>query len=232
MRPVGKGVHRFEHTKEIGLGDNQRSNILTCVGCETFHQRVTTFCAVGDFHDFDPLVFDDGAHYPAVDRMYGGGHQNAARGLVRTHCHQGRFSQRGSAVIHAGVGYIHAGQRGHHGLVFVEQLQCALACFCLIRGIGGIEFAAGGDLPHCGRDVVFVGAGADEIKIAPIHLGPLLHQPGDFHFAQPRQRFQAAAFQGGRDLIEQLFNGVCADACKHRAYIFFSMGNERHGLFP
>ena len=54
--------------------------------------------------------------------------------------------------------------RTHHRLVFVDQLQGALAGLRLVRRVGGVEFAARGDGPHGRRDVVLVGAGADEIQ--------------------------------------------------------------------
>jgi hypothetical protein len=96
-------------------------------------------------------------------------HQHAtAAGLVGAHRHQHRLGQRGSAVVQRGIRDIQPGQAGHHGLVFVQQLQRALAGFGLIRRVGGVELAARDDLPDRRRDVVLVGAGADEVAVETI----------------------------------------------------------------
>ena len=58
----------------------------------------------------------------------------------------------------------HAGQRGDHRLVFVDELQRALAGLGLVRRVGAVELAARHDRPDRRRDVVLVGAGADEIE--------------------------------------------------------------------
>ena len=68
--------------------------------------------------------------------------------LVGPNRHQHGFSQATGAVVDRRVGNIHTSQRGHHGLVLVDELECALTGFGLIRRIGGHEFASGGEIPY------------------------------------------------------------------------------------
>ena len=157
-------------------------------------------------------------------------HQHAPRtGLVGAHRHQHRLGQGGRAVVKRGVRHIQPGQTGHHGLVFVEQLQRALTGLGLIRRVGGIKLAARDDGPHRRRNVMLVGAGADEGTVEAVLHGAPLHQAGYAHF---RKTFgnagQAAAIQLGGNLIEQRIGGRCADTRQHGANIAFGMRNEGH----
>ena len=103
---------------------------------------------------------------------------------MRAHRHQHRLGKSCRPVIQACIGDIHAGQRGDHGLIFVQQLQRALARLGLVRGIGGVKFAACDDLPDGCGNVVFVSACADKIQIAAINFSTLLHQARYVHFGQ------------------------------------------------
>ena len=76
--------------------------------------------------------------------------------------HEDGLGQSGRAVIERCVGHLHAGQLAHHGLVFKNSGQRALAGLGLVRGIGRIEFAPSSQVVHHGRDKVVVTARAQE----------------------------------------------------------------------
>ena len=68
----------------------------------------------------------------------------------------------GRAVVHRGVGDLHAGQQRDLGLEFEQGLQRALRDFRLVGRVGGQEFAALDQVVDAGRDVMPVGAAAEE----------------------------------------------------------------------
>ncbi len=74
------------------------------------------------------------------------------------------FGGRGGAVIHRGIGHIHAGQQGHLGLELEQILQRALRHFRLVGRVGGEELAALDQVIDRGRDMVPIGAGAQEAR--------------------------------------------------------------------
>ena len=144
--------------------------------------------------------------------------------------HQGRFRQRRRAVVERGVGDLHTGQAGHHGLEFIDELQRALARLRLVGRVGAVEFTAGGDLPHGRRHVVIVCTGPHETQRTTILLGTLQHQAGDFLFVQPfRHTRQLSRPQAGGDLIKQGFYIRCTDGREHFADIGFRVGDKWHG---
>ncbi len=161
--------------------------------------------------------------------MHRRGHQHALCRLVRAHRHQHRFSKRRRAVVETRVGHVHRGQRRHHRLVFVQELQRALARFGLIGRIGRIEFAARRDLPHRRRDMVFIRAAADEIQPAAVALGALLHEPRDFHFADARRHpGQRGVAQCRGDLVEEIVDRRHANRGKHGTDVVSGVRYERH----
>ncbi len=169
MRPVGECIHLFQHAEEIGLRYHQRGEFAAFVLLERFRNDVAAFHAQRHFHELDVLVRDDGAHHAdGISDAPLRGIRILRDLLMGTHRHQHRLGQRRGAVVERGVRDVHAGQRGHHGLVFVQQLQRALAGLGLVRRVGGVELAARDDLPHRRRNMVLVRAGADEIGIRAV----------------------------------------------------------------
>ena len=79
--------------------------------------------------------------------------------------HQGCFGGSRSAVVHAGVADFHTGQLADQRLVFIYRLQGSLAGFGLIRGVGGVELAAAGDVADNAGDKVVVIAGAEKAGV-------------------------------------------------------------------
>ena len=66
----------------------------------------------------------------------GTGHQQFVHLLSCSHSHHHRFSGGCRAVVHRGVGDIHASQFCHHRLVLEDIVQCALRNLCLIGRVG------------------------------------------------------------------------------------------------
>ena len=156
---------------------------------------------------FDFLIADNRTHNLTVNRMHGFRNQDTARCFMRTHRHQSRFRQRRSAVVHTGIGDIHAGQRSHHRLIFIQQLQCALAGFRLIRRIRRIKFAARGDLPYSSRNVMLIRTRADVILVKTILVRAFHHQTRDLQFAEPgRNTGELAADEFIGNFVKQIFN--------------------------
>ena len=71
-------------------------------------------------------------------------------------------ARRGRAVVHGGVGDLHAGQVRDLRLELEQVLQRALRDLRLIGRVGGQELGALDQVIDARRDVVAVGAGADE----------------------------------------------------------------------
>ena len=76
--------------------------------------------------------------------------------------HHDRLGGRRGAVIHGGVGDLHAGDEADLGLEFEEILQRALRDFRLIGRVGGQELAALDQMVDRGGYMVAIGAGAQE----------------------------------------------------------------------
>jgi hypothetical protein len=190
LGPVGKRVHVFQLAEEIGLLDHQRGIALAGMRRERLGQRAAAARVVVQIGGLHPLGVGGVAHHLGVVRMQCAGDQHAPAGVlaVGAYRHQQRLAQAAGAVVQGGVGDLHAGQAADHALVFVEHLQRALAGLGLVGRIGRVELAAGGDLPHRRRDMVLVGAGADEVQRRAVLAGAFQHELGDGHLRQPFRR--------------------------------------------
>ena len=140
-----------------------------------------------------------------------------APALGRADGHQRRLGGRRGAVVVRRRDDVEPGQLGDQRLVLVDRLQRALADLGLVGRVGGVELAARQDLVDRRRDVVAVGAGAEEAG----QVGPVA----------PRQRLQALAQgqlvgSGGgrsrpsgphrcRDVGEELVDRVDAERGQH-----------------
>ncbi len=232
VRPVGEPVHLLQHAEEVGLRHHQRRIIPFRILRQRIRHDVATGGAIGHFHHLDALMGDDGAHYLAIDGMNGGRYQYPLRfrPAIGTHRHQHRFGQRRRAVIERGVGDLHAGETRHHGLVFVEQLQGTLAGLGLVRGIGGVELAPGGDLPHRSGNVMLIRPCTDEAERLAISRRPLTHQPANLHLVQRLRKhpFHGGCPQLGRNFGKQRLDPLDADDLQHLSDLFLGVWNERH----
>ena len=76
--------------------------------------------------------------------------------------HQHRLGRRGRAVIHRGIGHFHAGQHGDLSLKLEQCLQRALGDLGLIGRIGSKKLGALNQVVDARRNVMPIGAAADE----------------------------------------------------------------------
>ena len=113
---------------------------------------------------FQEVAMDGAADQDAV----------ASRGADR---HQRRFRGCRSAVVVRGGHHVEAGQLRDQRLVLVDRLQRALADLGLVRRVRGVELASTEDLVDGRRDVVAVGARAEEARQADAVSGGERLQP-------------------------------------------------------
>ena len=86
--------------------------------------------------------------------------------------HQRGLGQAGRAVIHAGVGHLHAVEVADQGLELIDHLEGPLAGLGLVGRVGGNELAPGYQRFDYRGDKVVVGACAQERRAAA--QGPVL----------------------------------------------------------
>ena len=150
--------------------------------------------------------------------------------------HQDGLGGAGRAVVHRGVGDLHAGEQRHLGLELEQVLQRALRDLRLIRRVRGQELAALDHVVDGRRHMMAVGAGADEERRARGRQVPgreALEGTLDFELAlvigqaadlgrQPRRR---------RHVPEQLVDRLGADHAQHLAAIGLGEGEITHQAF-
>ena len=114
-------------------------------------------------------------------------------------------------------------------LVFVDDLQRALARLGLVRRVGAVELAAGRDRPDGRRNVMLVGAGADEAQRPAVgRARALMSLPICISFiaagmpASERTRSDAGISS------KELIDAGDADRCKHLGDVRFGVRNEGH----
>ena len=150
-----------------------------------------------------------------------GDHRLRAPGDAVRHRH-GLGRGRG-AVIHGGVGHLHAGQQADLGLELEQVLQRALGDFRLVGRVGGEELAALDQVVHGRRDVVAVAAGpAEEGACArrPVPRGKPREPPLDLEFAgMVRQVHRPGQQRALGHVREQSLHRRRADRPEHLAAV-------------
>ena len=165
--------------------------------------------------------------------MHARRHQDA-RGLrfaVGAHRHERSFRHRRGAVVHRRVRHVHAGQARDHGLEFVDELQRALARLSLVGRVGAVEFPARGNRPHGGRDVVLVGAGADEVQrhARRRRARSLMSRPTCISFSRLRDAARATWMRSSCGISSNSsLDAARADGREHRRRRLRRVGNEGH----
>ena len=127
------------------------------------------------------------------------------------------FGRARGAVVHAGVGDVHAGQLGNHGLELEDGLQRALRDLRLVGRVAGEELAALHQRIDDHRAVVAIGAGAQEAGVAGrVLLAGGVEVVDDFALALLARDVEVAgeAILGGND-GEQIVDGCRADFVEH-----------------
>ena len=130
------------------------------------------------------------------------------------HRHHGGFGNGGRAVVHRGVGHVHAGQLADHGLEFEDRGERALRDLGLIRRVGRQELAARDHGIDQHRTVMVVDAGAEEAGVAVgARRGAVAEVLDDLVFGDARRQIQRPVQP---DLVgqvrEQLFGELTPQA--------------------
>ena len=138
------------------------------------------------------------------------------------------------AVVAGSVRDVHPGQLADRRLVLEDRLQHALAHLGLIRRVRGEELAALKDGVRDRRNVVVVDACAEERELArrvDVSRRELLEMPLQLRLAQRRLEVELPLeAHAGRNVAEQLVDGVDADRREHRLAIGVGQGEVAHEL--
>ncbi len=148
--------------------------------------------------------------------MHGGGDDRLVA-AGDAHCHHQCLGRTGRAVVHRGVGDVHAGKLADHRLEFEDGLQRSLRDFRLIGGVGGEPFAARDERVDDDGPVVRVGAGAEERHVAlGIFGGALAEELDDLAFRVLAWDVEVACQTiFGRNSGEQVVNRIGSDLGEH-----------------
>ena len=149
--------------------------------------------------------------------------------------HHGGLCARCGAVIHRGIGDLHAGEGCNLRLEFEHRLQRALRDFRLVGRVGCEEFRALDDVVYAGRNVVLVSAAADEeraIRGRAVLACELRHVAFDLHLAGMIGQAFDRAFQAGRSrhIAIEIVYRLRADGLQHRRTVVWREGEVAHRL--
>ena len=138
----------------------------------------------------------------------------------------------GRAVVHGGVGHLHGGQIGDLRLELEQVLQRALRDLGLVGRVAGQEFGALDEMVDAGRDMMLVGAGADEERHRRGRHVAVRHARQDaldFELAlAARQVERRAEKRLGRHIGEEIVDGGGADAGQHLLAVAVGQGQVAH----
>ena len=164
MGDLGDGRNIFNDAKEVGALDQDGGGFLGDGGFQRGQIDAAGLGVVTQQRAGQALVLGIGGHHFAVLGMNGRGDH----GLVPpgdAHGHHDGFGCAGRAVVHAGVGHVHAGQLGDHGLELEDGLQRALRDLGLVGRVAGEKLAALHQGVDNHRPVVAIGARAQEAGV-------------------------------------------------------------------
>ena len=103
----------------------------------------------------------------------------------------------------------------------------------LVGRVGAVELAARDQRPDRRRDMVLVGARADEVQRPAVLTGTRLHQLHDLLFIHSfRDSIQRAHAQRARNLVKQCLDVRRADGPEHLGNVSLGMWNEGHCSSP
>ena len=232
VRPVGEPGEFLDAAEEVGRlhGDGRE-----IPGVGEGSRVGYPVRAEGNFAHLDPGGRKVGPHHPAVERVHGARHGHL-RPPRDPHGHEQRLGQGGGAVVHGGVGHLHAEQARGERLVFEDGLQRSLAHFGLIGRVRGHELRAGGQEAHRCRDVVIVAARADEHLVLGCHghaAGQLVDVAVELPLGQGlRQNHGPAAAALRWDAGEELVEGPGAHRLQHFRNILGGVRKVAHVAHP
>ena len=146
--------------------------------------------------------------------------------------HQHRFARAGGAVVHGGVRHLHAGQRRDLGLELEQVLERPLRDLRLVGRVARQELGALDEVVHARRNVVLVGAGADEEGHGGRGHVPRRHAREnalDLHLSfRARQVEEIGEARVRRDVGEQLVDAADPDPGQHLAAVGVGQGEVAH----
>ena len=193
---------------------------------------------VFDFGDRDFLVLGDGLDDFAVLGMHGA-RDDCTLASGDAAGHQDRFGCAGGAVVHGGVGDLHAGEFADHGLELEHGLQRALCDLGLVGRVAGEELAALDERVDDHRAVVAIGTCSEEAgeelargfggELGGITAGDVSGEGAeaveDFALAMLARDFQVGreAVLGG-DGLEEALDGGHADLGEHGFAVGWGFG--------
>ena len=115
----------FNDAEEVGALDQDGRGLVRDRRFQRFEIDAAGLGVVANQRRRQLLVLRVRRQHLAVLRMHGrGDHGLVAAG--HAHGHHDRLGRAGRTVVHAGVGHVHAGQLGDHGLELEDGLQRAL----------------------------------------------------------------------------------------------------------
>ena len=224
------GVHVLDDPVEVGALDVDGGGVVGDGGLQGLD--VGGAALGGDHGDGDLAALAVGFHHPDHLGVDGAGEDHGA--LFALLAHEYRFGGGGSAVVHRGVGHVHAGELAHLGLILENGLVHALADLSLVGRVGRQELLLGGDGLHDGGDKVAVSSGPPENALeGPVLLGQAGHDPAHLQLAQALGQIQVLDPDGLGDHVIELVDGGQADGLEHGLPLFPRGGNVAgHGVTP
>ena len=142
--------------------------------------------------------------------------------------HHHRLGAGGRAVIHGGVGHLHAGQHRHLALELEQHLQRALRNFRLVGRVGGQKLAPLDQIIHRRGHMVAVGTCPQKKRPAARRMvlgSQLLQRPLHRHFAGVRRQIQGRVqARFGGHIAEQFVHAVHTDRLQHRGAVAIRQG--------
>jgi hypothetical protein len=138
--------------------------------------------------------------------------------------HEAGLGEGGGAIVHAGVGDVHAEELAGHGLEFEHRLQGALADLRLVGRVGGVVLAAADDVGDGAGDEVPVSAAAQEAGSPVAGDAVLVRQvrqlAREVELAGRGRQVEAVDAELRGDVREQLVDAGDADGLEHGAAVF------------
>ena len=187
--------------------------------------RSEFFQDVPGIDDFDVRVFqiglDDVEH--VLHQLRGYNHLVALASAGDSHPEG--LSGGGRAVVHRGVGNIHAGKTADHALPLEDVTQSSLRNLALVRRICSQELGTGGDVWNHGRHVMVVRALSDEhfqLRILPAES---VKEITNFLLAESIRKFVFLFVDEIRGHVGvEIVQAADTNPLQHYADIIFSMG--------
>ena len=220
----------FDDAEEVGGLHHHGSDTLVVKFLEAQGANHAELIGVDELHDQTevPYIGADGRQILGVD-----GTGDEETGLLgHSPGHEDSLGGRGGTVVEGGVGVLHPGQGGDHGLVLEDRLEGSLGDLGLVRGIGGDELGLGAEGVDRFRNVVVVASPPEEEGVAGTEVLPLslLKVAGDLGFRKGGSEFQGltAPVAVGNRPVKELLNGGDPDGLQHLPYIFGVLWKVAH----